>query len=298
MKILSILLLLFFFSSNSRFDNVNNINDNDIYYTSESNSKGRDIYKMSADGSNKQKLTKKIGNGHYPHNINPQISPDGSRIVFQSDPDGHDKYTIWTMNTDGSNLKKITTKEGMYPNWSPNGKKIIFSGRRHGVWEIILIPSEGGIEELLSDNKNESIKPNWGAVCSFHPDGKSIVYSYIRENVLYSLHLESKTKKRLSPEGESFTRPMYSPDGLSIAVNRKKEKGYDLIIMSPKGKELEIVAKNIISYSSPSWSKSGNELLFTGSVKGNQEIFKINLGTKEEKQLTNNLEFDAMPTWN
>lgn len=286
------------FSSNSRFNIVNQINNNEIYYTSESNSQGRDIYKMNADGSNKQKLTQKQGNGHYPHNINPKISPDGSKIVFQSDPDGHDRYTIWTMNTDGSHLKKITEKEGMYPNWSPNGEKIIFSGRRQGVWEIILIPSDGGMEELVSNNKNEAIRPGWGAVCSFHPDGKSIVYSHIREKVMYSLDLESKTKKRLSPEGESFMHPMYSPDGLSIAVNRKKENGYDLIIMSPNGIELKVVAKNIISYSSPSWSKSGNELLFTGSVKGNQEIFKINLETKEEKQLTKNLEFDAMPTWN
>lgn len=286
------------FSSNSRSNIVNQINNNEIYYTSESNSQGRDIYKMNADGSSKQKLTQKQGNGHYPHNINPKISPDGSKIVFQSDPEGHDRYTIWTMNTDGSHLKKITEKEGMYPNWSPNGEKIIFSGRRQGVWEIILIPSDGGMEELVSNNKNEAIRLGWGAVCSFHPGGKSIVYSHIREKVMYSLDLESKTKKRLSPEGESFMHPMYSPDGLSIAVNRKKENGYDLIIMSPKGIELKVVAKNIISYSSPSWSKSENELLFTGSVKGNQEIFKINLETKEEKQLTKNLEFDAMPTWN
>ncbi len=270
---------------------------NEIYYSSESNSQGRDIYKMNSDGSNRKKLTQKRGNGHYPHNSNPKVSPDGSKIVYQSDPDGHDRYTIWTMNKDGSNQKKITQKEGMYPNWSPDGEKIIYSGRRNGIWEIMMVSSEGGEEELISNNQKEGKTPGWGAVCSFHPNGKSIVYSHIREKVMYSLNLETKERKRLSPVGESYMHPMYSKDGLRIAVNRKKEAGYNLITISPEGKDEEIIAKNVISYSSPSWSDSNKELLFTGMVNDNQEIFKINLETRQETQLTNNADFDAMPTW-
>jgi|GEM_PF-3309164 len=268
-----------------------------IYYSSESNSQGRDIYRMDANGNGKKKLTRKTGQGHYPHNINPKVSPDGSTIVYQSDPDRHDRYTIWTMNTDGSNPRKITEEEGMYPNWHPDGKTIVFSGRRSGVWEILTIPKEGGKEEIISYNKRNGKNPGWGAVCSIDPSGKSMVYSYIREKVLYKMDLETRESKRLSPVRQNFMHPIFSKDGSRIAVNRKVGTSYDLITISPEGKEEKIIAKNVISYSSPSWSNSDSELLFTGMVNGSQEIFKINLTSRKETQLTSNADFDAMPSW-
>lgn len=263
----------------------------EVIFASENNSRGRDLYSLNIENNKVQKLTTNLGNGHYPHFNNPKLSPDGTKLVFQSDPDGHDRYTIWSMNIDGTNLKKITQKEGMYPNWSPDGSTIIFSGRRNGTWEILSIPASGGPEQIISNNKKNGKNPGWGATCSFHPDGRSIVYSYIREKMLYSYNFETKETERMSVQG-SYTHPVYSTDG-TIAVNRKIDQGYDLIVIKD-GKE-EVITKSIVSYSAPDWYANNTKLLFTGMMDGNQELFSIDLQTKEEIQLTKNKAFDAMP---
>ena len=268
-----------------------------IYFSSDVNSRGRDVIRIDANGENRTKLTSHTGSGHYPHFNGPEISPDGTKLVYHADTDGHDRYAMWTMNIDGSNATRITQKEGLYGNWSPDGNTIIFSGRRNGTWEILTVPNNGGKETNLTNNYKKSKKPSWGAHCSYHPDGKSIVYTYVRENVLYFMNLETSEINRISPPNESFTQPAYSKDGKRLAVNRKIKDGYDLITMSPTGEDITLVAENVISYSSPAWSSNDKELLFCGMLSGNQEIFKINLESKKETQLTKNSDFDAFPTW-
>lgn len=52
----------------------------------------------------------------------PKYSPDGMKIVFESNTN------IWVMNADGTNLKQFTTNGGLQPSWSPDGKKIVYIG--------------------------------------------------------------------------------------------------------------------------------------------------------------------------
>lgn len=261
-----------------------------IYFASAQNSNGRDIYAL-LNGEQLSKLTTRLGTGHYPHFNGPKLSPDGTTLVLQSDPDGHDRYTIWTMKVDGTNLKRITQKEGLYPNWSPDGKNIVFSGRRNGIWEILTIPSSGGSEKNISNNAELGKRPGWGATCSFHPNGESLVYSYVRENILFSYDFGTEAITQLSSNG-SYTHPVYAKDG-TIAVNRKVDKAYDLILIKD-GKE-EVIAETIVSYSAPDWYANDSKILFVGMVNGNQELFTIDLETRQETQLTNNNYFDAMP---
>ena len=65
-------------------------------------------------------------------NVRPAWSPDGKSIAFQSNRDG--PYHIFVMNSDGSNLRQITSgndNDDRHPNWSPDGKTIaVDTGRR------------------------------------------------------------------------------------------------------------------------------------------------------------------------
>jgi Tol biopolymer transport system component len=57
----------------------------------------------------------------------PVFSPDGARIAFYSNRSG--KYEIWTTRPDGSEQISLTSTlfvEALYPNWSPNGRAIVF----------------------------------------------------------------------------------------------------------------------------------------------------------------------------
>ena len=60
---------------------------------------------------------------------NPCLSPDGSQIAFASDRQGISR--IFIMNTDGTNLRRLTastnsTEVESYPVWSPDGEKLAF----------------------------------------------------------------------------------------------------------------------------------------------------------------------------
>ena len=71
---------------------------------------------MNSDGSDPTRLTHNVGeDGH------PSWSPDGRRIVFHRRVLGHGQ--IYTMNADGTDVKRLTTLSAVafsgFPNWGP-----------------------------------------------------------------------------------------------------------------------------------------------------------------------------------
>ncbi len=77
-----------------------------------------DIYVINVDGTNKVNLIP-YGQSGYPAYYVGSYSPDGSKIVLYSNQDG--KYQIYVMNSDGSNLIRLTNNsmDDLYPFWSP-----------------------------------------------------------------------------------------------------------------------------------------------------------------------------------
>jgi len=60
------------------------------------------------------------------NNRYPKYSPDGSKIVFQSQKEG-EAGKIWVMNSNGSDPKPIAERAG-YPTWTPDGRIVYVHG--------------------------------------------------------------------------------------------------------------------------------------------------------------------------
>jgi len=73
----------------------------------------------------------------------PTWSPDGSKVVFESDRNGG--YAIFVADRDGTNVQQLTPSSALaeHPVWSPDGKWLAFSVREVGGFRttIAMIPA-------------------------------------------------------------------------------------------------------------------------------------------------------------
>jgi Tol biopolymer transport system component len=136
----------------------------------------------------------------------PSWSPDGDKIVFCR-IEG-EKKTLYSINTDGSELKEIGS--GFDPSWSPMENKIAYSDKLNG--QIYTMDTKGeNIVQLTTRSYNGA--PAWS------PDGNKIVYSHFEagEASIWLMNIDGSEKTQLtSPADGNCFLPSFSYDGLKI----------------------------------------------------------------------------------
>jgi Tol biopolymer transport system component len=104
---------------------------------------------------------------------NPQFSPDGSKIAFESDRSG-EAEEIWEAQADGSKPVQMTNKLGRYqgsPRWSPDGRWIAFHSQGwDGQWDVYVIDASGGKPRRITPKPSANSVPSWSR------DGKWIYF--------------------------------------------------------------------------------------------------------------------------
>ena len=123
-----------------------------------------DIYKISAaGGGTPQRLTNTPG-----INIGGSFSPDGSKIVFESDRSGGQQ--VYVMNADGTDQKRITFFGGRAatPEWSPRGDQIAFTHIAGNFRIAVMSPSGSNLRYLTDSWQDEA--PTWS------PNGRIVQF--------------------------------------------------------------------------------------------------------------------------
>jgi Tol biopolymer transport system component/DNA-binding winged helix-turn-helix (wHTH) protein len=104
--------------------------------------------------------------------LNPQFSPDGQQVAFQSNSSGTGE--IWISDRDGSHARQLTHMGAIisgFPRWSPDGKNIVFHSRPNGLASLYVIGAEGGTAHRLDTGEADHWAPSWSH------DGKWIYFS-------------------------------------------------------------------------------------------------------------------------
>src|SRR5262249_15182446 len=143
----------------------------------------------------------------------PQVSPDGSRILFTSDRTGRSQ--VYAMNADGSDVRQLTAEsEGVFsPNWSPDGSRIVCgTDSASGKNRIIVMNADGTGRHTIGEAKGHQ-GPSWS------PDGSKILFaSGIFPNInIHTMDPEGRGVRNISPNPGFDYDPVWSRDGKKIA---------------------------------------------------------------------------------
>ena len=146
----------------------------------------------------------------------PSISPDGSRIAFESTQSG--VREIWVADVDGSNARQVTDFRNPMtgtPRWSPDGKLIAFDSPVGGEANLYIVDPNGGVPHKLSIDRRDNGASSWSK------DGAWIYFIDGRHSTVWKV--PSKGGHAVQIAGSPASVAIESPDGECVYFARGKE---------------------------------------------------------------------------
>jgi TolB protein len=241
------------------------------------------------------------------------FSPDGRRLIYQSNRGGEACDKIWVMNIDGSNKHRVSPAYGAHTCsfFFPDGRKILFSSTSHlseacpprpaplpgihYVWplfpyDIFMANADGTNLKKITDN------PKYDAEPIISADGNQIVFGSQRQGDfdIYIMNADGSNVRRLTDRVGYDGGPWFSPDGKKIVwrawyPETKEdlakwrdcmENNYlvpvplDIWIMDSDGANKVRLTHNGAVNWSPSWHPDGKRIIFASNMDDWHEDIK------------------------
>jgi Tol biopolymer transport system component/DNA-binding winged helix-turn-helix (wHTH) protein len=154
-------------------------------------------------------------------NWRPNFSPDGKKVVFESDRLGYSD--IWYCDSDGSNCAQLTSLHGTAgtARWSPDGQHIVFEVQLQHFYEIYVLDMPSRRPHLLPTFPNtDNGAPNWSR------DGKWIYFYSTNEKGLHQLwKIPYQGGARVQVTKTSGIYAMESENGRSLYFAKDNQPG-------------------------------------------------------------------------
>jgi Tol biopolymer transport system component len=266
-----------------------------LYYVSKRSGVYK-IFRMDADGGNQEVVY---------DNQNPNLtigklapSPDGKTLAFTIEGP-----RIYLLDLTSHALSELT--QGDWPDWSPDGKKIVFERdvtpdyaylngiKRWSNTEIFVRTIASGSEVQLTEIP--PVEDNSGSFKghpAFSPDGRTIAYTrWPADNadcnnptsfVIYLMDTSGSSNRPLTCDEEKAwldEAPSWSPDGHEIAFLRRWVNEFDqLYKVSVDTKDITKLTESdgtIYAEFTPSWSSDGKAIAIGSNRDGNFDIWRV-----------------------
>lgn len=202
----------------------------------------------------------------------PRLSPNGEQIAYMTL--GREKQ-VWVYDINRGTARRLTGEGRVSsPNWTPDGRRLVFGWCREGATNLYLQPADGsGAMERLTKSDI------WQSPGSWSPDGTTLAFVELSPDVLWHIFLLDLKSHRTTPflnSGANEAYPGFSPDGRWLAYTSDETGRLDVYVRpfpGPGGKWL-------ISQEGgrePLWARSGKQLYYR-SLDG-KEVWAVDLQT-------------------
>ena len=189
----------------------------------------------------------------------PALSTDGRRLVVSRREGGGGPADLWMVDLDRGVPTRFTfdPAHDAYPDFSPDGTRVVFHSDRNGVADLYERASGGAADDSLLYESPVGDRPE-----AFSPDGAVLLFSHAsnRPGEIWALAMEGDPEPvPVVRTGFPAGHAVFSPDGRWFAYC-EGDSGGDQVYVQPYPPDGTRVRLSTTSGSSPQWS--GTEVFY------------------------------------
>jgi len=212
-----------------------------VFQSPRANGVDTNIYVMNSNGSNVAKLTNLKGFAGVP-----VYSPDQKLIAFQwretNNFEDDSKWRICLIDIEGSDFRVITPglANDQVPNWSRDGKRLLFYSDRTGKDQIYMMKLDGtNVRRVAASEFNDN-------AAFWSPDNRKIVFTSDRDGnrELYVMDSNGKNERRLTNTRATERSGVWSPDGMRIAFSSDGDGPAHIYVTTANGSKTVCLTNN------------------------------------------------------
>ncbi|NMC84112.1 MAG: peptidoglycan DD-metalloendopeptidase family protein [Anaerolineaceae bacterium] len=259
-------------------------------------------------------------------------SPDSQFVAFTHKV--NDRYDIFTVKNDGSNLVNITKNSVggyyYYIAWSPDGSQMAFMSNvpkrqllgESGIFEDLYVMNLSDMSMVnltnLPDNELQNLRIHGTAAfptkIRWSPKGDLITFVGLPQGSTYcgamGTPADCKEVQNIfitKADGTSITnltgpegsegRYDWSPDGKRIAFETNRNGNSEIYLINTDASGLINLTNNSAEDTSPSWSPDGESIVFVSNRDGNQELYRIDLNSGSQIRITHSEGNESLPAY-